>query len=239
MSISGSPFISPIDPQPFYKEVKTQWAFIVKEGLGNPGKNPKDGGERAYQVYMHTYHSYFRFIILGPDRLRNEEKLVGNVKLIVAQSKKKSREDSDSLSGSILGEKQWSLLVNDAFILGGMHAGKDFHIATPKKQERFPSLDKLWNASTHSLRPLGREIIILKLSGYKCVDAHNLGIVFCCCFSDQIPKSLTELRNRVKALDSLEVQQILENPIDDELQFQKPSNKDDGNDHGKAPLKNA
>jgi hypothetical protein len=44
-------------------------------------------------------------------------------------------EDSDG-SGSILSAGLWSLLANDAWLLGGIHARTEFHFASPLRWEK-------------------------------------------------------------------------------------------------------
>lgn len=77
--------------------------------------------------------------------------------------------------GSILCDQKWSLLRNDAFILGAVFGGKQFHVALKEI-----TTESFWAPGTDfPLRVFGREIVILCLAGYKLVeDPGGRGIIF-------------------------------------------------------------
>ena len=101
------------------------------------------------------------------------------------------RLDAD-IAGSILADGRWSPLLNDAFILGGIHSGATFHLAEPKFDAYaakhhlanpdqlwanfFIEEDFLWQADKNSSgqrvtwpRVFSREALILKAAGYRAV----------------------------------------------------------------------
>lgn len=65
--------------------------------------------------------------------------------------------------GSILSAKDWSLLANDAWVLGGIHARTEFHFASPLRWEN------LWATSTGRMTVTAREAICIMASGYEII----------------------------------------------------------------------
>lgn len=61
-----------------------------------------------------------------------------------------------SAEHGILRTDQWSLLINDAFILGLIHSKKDINLASPVKRSN------IWDKSNERLTVFGRELIALK-----------------------------------------------------------------------------
>jgi len=69
-------------------------------------------------------------------------------------------EESADKSGSILNSKNWSLLANDAWLLGSIHAVTEFHFASPI------SLSNLWDENMKRITVTAREIIGITEHGY-------------------------------------------------------------------------
>ena len=69
-------------------------------------------------------------------------------------------EDPDS-HGIILSAKDWSLLANDAWVLGGIHAGTEFHFASPLRWEN------LWSENRRAMTVTAREAICITSCGYQ------------------------------------------------------------------------
>jgi hypothetical protein len=65
--------------------------------------------------------------------------------------------------GSILSAKDWSLLANDAWVLGGIHARTEFHFASPLRWEN------LWATSAGRMTVTAREAICIVASGYEII----------------------------------------------------------------------
>jgi hypothetical protein len=63
--------------------------------------------------------------------------------------------------GSILDSKHWSLLANDAWLLGSIHAETEFHFASPL------TYSNLWDGSKNRLTVTGREAIGIVSHGYE------------------------------------------------------------------------
>jgi len=63
--------------------------------------------------------------------------------------------------GSVLSARDWSLLANDAWVLGGIHANTEFHFASPMRWEN------LWATGTGRMTVTAREAICITASGYE------------------------------------------------------------------------
>ena len=70
-------------------------------------------------------------------------------------------DDVNADAGSILDTKLWSLLANDAWLLGGIHAQTEFHFASPLRWEN------LWDSDFDRLTVTGREVVGIVASGYE------------------------------------------------------------------------
>ena len=70
-------------------------------------------------------------------------------------------EESADKSESILNSKNWSLLANDAWLLGSIHAVTEFHFASPI------SLSNLWDENMQRITVTAREIIGITAHGYE------------------------------------------------------------------------
>jgi hypothetical protein len=64
-------------------------------------------------------------------------------------------------SGSVLRDHGWSILLNDAFLLGGVHALHQFRVASPRIG------DNLYNSTKCEMTVMGRELVGLKTFGYE------------------------------------------------------------------------
>ena len=64
-------------------------------------------------------------------------------------------------SGSILNAGHWSLLANDAWVLGGIHARTEFHFASPLRWEN------LWDERGRRMTVTAREVIGITAFGYR------------------------------------------------------------------------
>jgi hypothetical protein len=81
---------------------------------------------------------------------------------IMQQNLKTLGEDPGD-QGSILSAKDWSLVANDAWLLGGIHAGTEFHFASPLKWENF------WATSAGRMTVAAREAICIMACGYEII----------------------------------------------------------------------
>ncbi|MGE0669943.1 MAG: hypothetical protein AB7H48_10095 [Parachlamydiales bacterium] len=136
----------------FRADIKANWAWLVtSDKKGNPGKNFKIAASLASKIYENTIHADLPFILIGPDRIRNNANLASSFGLCTSKT-----------AGSILGERQWSLLINDAFMMGGVHSRKDVLLFLKKDINR----NIIWNDASCSLTSFGRELAILQFAGF-------------------------------------------------------------------------
>ena len=64
-------------------------------------------------------------------------------------------------TGTILDARLWSLLANDAWLLGGIHAQTEFHFASPLRHEN------MWDSGVDRMTVTGREVLGIATAGYK------------------------------------------------------------------------
>ncbi len=75
----------------------------------------------------------------------------------------KTLDDATGASGSILNAANWSLLANDAWLLGGIHARTEFHFASPLRWEN------LWDEGKGRITVTAREAIGITSFGYRII----------------------------------------------------------------------
>jgi hypothetical protein len=162
----------------------------------------------AWQIYRLTLKNPEGMLILGSAKIRKDEALLSNfgvasgggitdpeelklVKAFEAQraaSRAAGVEDVPKVvgSGSILNDKDWTPLLNDCFILGGVHGGHEFHLAEDNVDPHFSKLARspltiaekwkdyfranpgtFWDYKFGVPRILARELVGLKRFGYR------------------------------------------------------------------------
>ncbi|WP_153044888.1 hypothetical protein [Xenorhabdus mauleonii] len=75
--------------------------------------------------------------------------------------------------GNVLKMDKWSLILNDIWVLGGIHRHADFHLESPNIPEN------LWDSKDNRHIVTAREILGLLGSGYKKVKKGNKTIFRC------------------------------------------------------------
>lgn len=73
--------------------------------------------------------------------------------------------------GSILNSTNWTLLVNDAWVLGGVHKRIDFYLASPRVR------NNLYDTKAKRMTVTARELAGLKTFGYRLISHPQLGEV--------------------------------------------------------------
>jgi hypothetical protein len=79
----------------------------------------------------------------------------------IMQENLKVMDQNTGDSGSILSAGLWSLLANDAWILGGIHARTEFHFASPLRWEN------MWDENGNRMTVTAREVIGITAFGYE------------------------------------------------------------------------
>ncbi|NGX38852.1 MAG: hypothetical protein KR126chlam1_00167 [Chlamydiae bacterium] len=184
----------------FQTEIADSFAAIYKRDKGNPGKNAKDAAKRAYEIFQNTLNSPLDFILIGPDQIRSNSELAENLGLIITHQKKTKRgKENEVVHGAILGESQWSLLINDAFILGAIHGHKEVFLLGKSF--------KIIEERDSSLTTLGREIALLQIAGYQRVATEEKELI-----AFQLPEEISAEDLTLQALwnrlDQFEVEAI-------------------------------
>lgn len=102
--------------------------------------------------------------------------------------------------GGIMNDGNWWIFRNDAFILGGVHGNREFHL------EKIPSENLLWDKKANRPRVLGRELIILQLAGYQLYSYKRkklMGYVFMPPTKTALP-TLMECRSQIKSVNKIQ-----------------------------------
>ncbi len=175
-SFPPDPLLSPKAPlltkEDLFIYCNQNWSGIIKENQGNPGRGAKQATELGFEVYKRAASRVLDFTIIGPNRLREDRDLCSNVGQVLGNLSKRAikeiRNTPELLytaEGAILGEKQWSGLINDLFMLGAVHAKKTFHFSIPAGREL--TNQDVWDTKKQKLTTTGRELLLLKLAGYQ------------------------------------------------------------------------
>ena len=162
----------------------------------------------AWRLYQHASTNALGLLLLGSAKIRKDAVLVSNfgvtsaggisdpeeVALVNALETGRTdqraapglRDAPDVLGpGSILNDRNWTPLLNDCYILGGVHGEHEFHLAEDSANAYFESLagqltpkdkwrsyfsahpDAVWDTTRQVPRILARELIGLKTFGYR------------------------------------------------------------------------
>lgn len=161
----------------------------------------------AYRLYQVATKPALGFIVLGDTKIRKDPSLVQNFGLASAggvqekeelalverlQKERKLLPNSPKVvgPGSILSDKNWTPLLNDSLMLGGIHTNQDFVFAEDRANSvpitsdpkswwltifnQYP--DIIWNDTFRIPRVYARELLGLKTFGYTPVfSAYQLG----------------------------------------------------------------
>jgi len=116
---------------------------------------------------------------------------------IMRENLKIMDEDADD-GGSILNAGHWSLLANDAWVLGGIQARTEFHFASPLRWEN------LWDERGSRMTVTAREVIGITAFGYaisrpvpkleavaQCTDEENAAAASLPAYKNEVQKYQT------------------------------------------------
>jgi hypothetical protein len=137
--------------------------------------------DKAWKLYTNARNNDLSMLILGGKDIRSDTDLLANLgttanapvtnpsgQFAVPPTRSGPRgpwvqpPSASNRTGSVLNDKGWWPLQNDAWVLGGVHGLSQFHMASPG----MPPDDELWDASKGYARVLGRELIGLFAFGY-------------------------------------------------------------------------
>lgn len=102
-------------------------------------------------------------------------------------------EDFNQQSGSILSSENWSLLANDAWLLGSLHALAEFHFASPLRW------NNLWDENKKRISVTAREVIGITSFGYQLIRPQPKLEAVAVCVNEQeaINASLVTYKEKV------------------------------------------
>lgn len=140
--------------------------------------------EGAYSLYENAYEGNLPCMVIGADKLRSSEVEMKNFGVLSEKAPFCPPELASSLpekwKGGILCDKSWSVMKNDAYVLGSIHAKKTFYLF--KEKEQLQSI--LWDKKNNRPHVTGREIAMLYEAGYRQVasesESEKYGATFVC-----------------------------------------------------------
>ena len=132
----------------------------------------------GYDLYLNCYNASLEMLVLGDMSIRRDKKLIVNLGTtsVTPSSNANVIKTSDRNRinrGSVLNERYWWPFFNDCWVMGGVHGKHEFHLGNTD----WPENDQLWDKKFSRPKMLGRELLILSISGYT-VRKSPLGMVF-------------------------------------------------------------
>ena len=160
-----------------YKTFEAFRADVLALPGAYPGLKPGDI-ENAFEVYQNAVRTDLDLAIVG--RLAGKDEM---------GKKKKSSEKEPSIDkrvwknfgtmnegaqgGSVLNSDNWTMLMNDAWLLGGLHSTNPIYLASGRTSENVKGTNPAYPMSV-----TGRELIGITSFGYEIVSGHpSLGEV--------------------------------------------------------------
>ena len=163
-----------------YEHIEEFQTAAIECGAGyyTDGSLQQDRLEAAFRIYRNACAGTrlsdfdgnpvdFGITIVGRLALRAEDgtwvsadEHFPSIDEIMRENLKVMDEDSED-SGSILNAGLWSLLANDAWLLGGIHACTEFHFASPLRWQN------LWDERGGRMTVTARELIGITAFGYR------------------------------------------------------------------------
>lgn len=119
---------------------------------------------QANAIFEKTKDTGFDFVIIGPNRIRENPELIHNFGAISLEN-----QNAAILS---LEESKWSILANDAFTFGAIAGLKDVYTTVAD----IPDSNVLWNTDG-TLTPFGRECAILFINEYRLIQPRDKGLL--------------------------------------------------------------
>ncbi|MDB9454021.1 hypothetical protein [Dolichospermum circinale] len=167
----------------------------------------------AYAIYQKARQgSILGFSVVGRWKLKNE---MENILLpsdesfpSIDDSMKNNLltidEDFTKESGCILNSENWTLIANDAWVIGGIHANTDFHFASPLRWSN------LWNNDRKRMSITAREIIGITSFGYKIIKPNPKleAVALCVDNKKAMSASLVKYKEKVEIFQEYKALQV-------------------------------
>jgi hypothetical protein len=176
--------------QELHAEVAPIWSTLSKKAK-IPLKSAEEEVQRGYKAYRNAMSSTMPFIILGTQEIRQDIALIHNMGTLATKPQIKPTQikcylaaansqlpnnllEEEMLkhltSGAIVNDSKWWIFQNDLYILGAIHAGKDFHLCYTgmknKCHKGIPMKEALWDDRYRRPKALGREFLMTAIAGY-------------------------------------------------------------------------
>lgn len=155
----------------------TESQFVNDFIRAYPGYDRSDRSVKAielcYQIYLNSSRAQLGALVIG--RVVKPATPTGTPPLIGLDDVERTNFGitGDRSPGSVLWSTYWSIPLNDAWLMGGVHAGLPFYMASPRTEANV--LDPTWGITV-----TGREVLGLKTFGYEVNPDTRLGEVFEC-----------------------------------------------------------
>lgn len=126
--------------------------------------------DACYQTYRNSASNPLTMLVVG--RIVRKDGTGERIGLDDIERTNFGKTNSAS-KGSVLDANDWGLEMNDAWLMGGIHARLDFHVASPRTANNI--LDPTYGATV-----TGRELLGLTTFGYTLHPDTRLGEVYVC-----------------------------------------------------------
>lgn len=121
--------------------------------------------ENAFRVYQHAQDTGFRLAIMGRLVNQSSEAEPGIDDPLRDNFLRMNEADR---GGSVLYSGRWSMLMNDAWVLGGLHSGTPFYLASPRTSQNLTGSNP-----DFPMTVTARELIAITHFGYEIVSGHS------------------------------------------------------------------
>lgn len=120
--------------------------------------------ENAFKVYQNAQSTDLRLAIVGRLVGESNEAAPG---IDAPLRENFQRMNEGAQGGSVLNSEKWSMLMNDAWLLGGLHSTNPFYLASGRTPENVKGTNP-----DYPMTVTGRELIGITSSGYEIAAGH-------------------------------------------------------------------
>jgi hypothetical protein len=138
-------------------------AYVNRQGNAIAGTVHDPDVINAFAVYEAACHTNLQSLVLGRWVAQADEAQPG-IDLSLRNNFREMHE-ADA-GGSVMSSQNWTILMNDAWVIGGVHAHTPFYLASPRTQANIQA------APPRGVTVTGRELIGVSTFGYEFVHAH-------------------------------------------------------------------
>lgn len=129
------------------------------------GNLDQDDVENAFRAYQHAQQTGLRLAIMGRLVKQSSEAEPGIDDPLRDNFLRMNEADR---GGSVLYSGRWSMLMNDAWVLGGLHSGTPFYLASPRTSQNLTGTNP-----DFPMTVTARELIAITQFGYEIVSGHS------------------------------------------------------------------